>query len=130
MINQADLLLYKEQGYLLISDFVSSSECLALREHAAALVAAFDPTTDPRCQWNASLPVNHVSADYFLESLNKASIFFESSTITADGHMLRDKIKAVVKIGHALHDCDPVFQSFTHSLRMNQLMQALGYKKD
>ncbi|WP_161597650.1 phytanoyl-CoA dioxygenase family protein [Fluviispira multicolorata] len=129
MINQANLLLYKDQGYLLIPDFASSDECRALQGHAAALVAAFNPTTDPRCQWNASLPVNHVSADYFLESLNKASIFFESSTITADGHMLCDKMKAVVKIGHALHDYDPIFKLFTHSLRMNQLVKALGYKK-
>jgi phytanoyl-CoA hydroxylase len=129
LINQSDLFLYKEQGYTLIPDFVTSDECHSLRKHAATLVEAFDPETDPRCQWNADLPINHVSPDYFQESLNKASIFFESSTMTSDGHMLRDKMKAVVKIGHALHDYDSVFRSFTHSTRMNKLMQALSYKK-
>ncbi len=128
MISQADLLLYHEQGYIIIPDFASINECSALREHAAALVEAFDPTSEPGCLWNADLPMNHVSAHFFRESLNKASIFFESSTILSNGLMHYDKMKTAIKIGHALHDCDPVFQSFTHSLRMNQLMQALGYK--
>ncbi len=129
MINQTDLLSYKEQGYLLIPNFISVDESRILRERAAALVEAFDPMSDPRCGWNADSAINHVSEEYFTESLNKASIFFESSTMTSDAKLLRDKMSSVVKIGHAMHICDPIFQSFTHSLKIKKLMHTLGYKK-
>lgn len=129
MLSQADLSLYKEQGYLLIPDFASSDECRTMREHAGALVAAFDPVSDPRCLWDARSQRKHVSYDYFLESLNKVSIFFESTAMNSDGQMLLDKTKAVVKIGHALHDYDPVFQLYSHSQRMNQIARDLGYKR-
>lgn len=128
MLSQADLSLYKEQGYLLIPDFASFDECRTMRERAGALVSAFDPATDPRCLWDASQR-KHVSYDYFLESLNKASIFFESAAMGADGQMLSDKTKAAVKIGHALHDYDPVFQRYSHSKQMNQIARDLGYKR-
>lgn len=129
MLDQNNILSYIEKGYLLLPNFISTKEIITLRQRAAKLVADFNPLDDPRCGWNANSAINHVSSNYFIESLNKASIFFESSTMDSEGYLLQDKMNSVVKIGHAMHDCDFVFCEFTHSSKMKNLLKSLNYKK-
>lgn len=121
---------YKTQGFLVLSNFASPDECRAMKERAHALVANAGPRVDPRGVFDHQTKGNRlVSYSYFLESTNKVSLFFAASAVDPDGLLRIDKNRAIVKIGHALHDYDPVFERFSHSPRMHEVARAFGYKK-
>src|SRR6202008_4268156 len=93
----AMLAAYGHDGFLLLEDFVSAGECEALRTRAVEL-AASAPRRDARSVFSAADQA-HAEDVYFRESGDKIRYFYESEGGTS----------ALNKIGHALHDLDPVF---------------------
>ncbi|KAG8828946.1 hypothetical protein FRC17_007291 [Serendipita sp. 399] len=55
----------------------------------------------------------HVGDEYFLTSGDKIRYFLEEDAVGPDGRLNRPKESAVNKIGHALHELDPVFRDVT-----------------
>ncbi len=51
----------------------------------------------------------------FLESASGTWCFFEEEAFTAEGQLRQDKVLSINKIGHATHDLDPVFESFSYT---------------
>lgn len=130
MLSTTDLATFRDQGYLVVKDFASPSECEALRDRAAAMVNAFEPLQDQRSVFNLSDPQRkHQNSRYFINSLNAAACFFQSSFVDSDGITRSSKYDTIVKIGHALHDYDPIFQAFSHSRRIQDTVATLGYKR-
>ena len=70
-----------------------------------------------------------VSDDYFFESANNISFFFEEGAHDEEGNLLQEKALSINKIGHALHDLDPVFRKFTRSSKLTELLLELGLVK-
>ena len=64
------------------------------------------------------------SNQYFLNSGGKIRVFMEHDATAAEAHAHR-----VNKLGHALHDLDPVFRSFSYQERWHQIASELGLKK-
>ena len=50
---------------------------------------------------------NHVGDDYFLTSGDKIRYFLEEEAVDKNGKLLREKHRAVNKIGHGAHLCWP-----------------------
>lgn len=67
--------------------------------------------------------------DYFLRSGNAISFFFEEEAFGPDGSLQQDKALSINKVGHALHDLDPVFRRFSRSPRMAAVMRSLGFRR-
>ncbi len=125
-LGAAERAAYARDGYLLLEGFVSSAECVRLMARAAEIVAAFTPdeatvfsTTDHR----------HAAERYFLESGDKVRCFLEEEAVDGEGRLVLDKRRAVNKIGHALHDLDSVFSSFSRAPRLAALAESLGYSE-
>jgi phytanoyl-CoA hydroxylase len=118
---------YDRNGFLVIENFTDASDCDRLRERAAELVAGFDPST---C---VSIFSTHeqtrTSDDYFLNSGDKIRFFFEEEAFDAEGRLRRSKELSVNKIGHALHDLDPVFNRFSRTEKLAALADDLKYKE-
>ena len=66
------------------------------------------------------------SDEYFLNSGSDISYFFEKDAFDKDGKLKGDLFLSLNKIGHALHDLDPVFDSFSRSPQMKKLVDDLS----
>jgi len=115
---------FERDGYLVLPGFKSDAEIAALRRRAGEIVDAFDPglgrsifTT--RDQTTAT-------DDYFLRSDNTIRCFFEEEAFDEHGALRQDKALSINKIGHALHDLDPVFERFSRDPALAAVARGIG----
>jgi len=106
-----DLAAYARDGFLVLPGFLSAADCDALQARAAELVGGWDrrqvaafSTRDQR----------HARDLYFRESGGAIRFFSEEDS---PGHLN--------KIGHALHDLDPVFDRVSRQPRLAELAATL-----
>ncbi len=117
---------FERDGYVVIPDFKSGDAIAALRRRAAEIVNDFDPT-----QHRAIFTTRDqlkTTDDYFLRSDNTIRCFFEEEAFDEHGELRQDKSLSINKIGHALHDLDPVFESFSRDPRLAAVAHDLGLK--
>lgn len=115
---------YKRDGFLVLPDFVGGTACDDLRARTEKLICDFDP------RGVASIfsthEQNRLANDYFLDSAGKIHFFFEEDAFQPDGTLKQSKEQSINKIGHALHDLDPVFDEFSRTPELQQLAADLG----
>ncbi|HEY1129769.1 MAG TPA: phytanoyl-CoA dioxygenase family protein [Roseateles sp.] len=116
--------LYAEQGYLVIPGFKSAADIAALRRRALEVVDAFDPG-EQRPVFTTEEQQRHVD-DYFLDSGDGVRCFFEEEAFDAEGRLRVPKELAINKIGHAMHDLDPVFSAFSKGEALRGVAAGLG----
>ena len=63
-----------------------------------------------------------------MNSASDISFFLEKDAVDEDGNLTKDKMVAVNKIGHALHDLDPVFEAFSHQKKLQDVAMAVGFE--
>jgi len=114
---------YQRDGFLVMENFVDRESCDRLRARAEELVRDFDPRGIVSIF--STREQNRLSDDYFLESGDKVRFFFEEDAFLSDGSLKRRKEYSINKIGHALHDLDPVFSEFSRTPDIQQLVAAL-----
>jgi phytanoyl-CoA hydroxylase len=118
------LAAYDRDGFLVRENFVDGQACDRLRAHAAALVRAFD--TQGLVSVFSTREQTRTSDEYFLESGDKIRFFFEENAFHPDGTLRQSKEQSINKIGHALHDLDLVFDGFSRTPEIKQLVSDLG----
>lgn len=118
---------YQREGFLVLENFVESSTCDSLRARATELVSEFDPRGAISIFSTAAQ--NHLRDDYFLESGDKIRFFFEEDAFLPDGSLKQSKGRSINKIGHALHELDPVFSEFSRTAALRQLIADLGIEE-
>lgn len=118
---------FERDGFLVIADFASLKECAALRSRAAELLEKFDPS-GVRSIFSTN-EQTRVSDDYFLDSGGRISFFFEERAFDEDGRLRQSKERSINKIGHALHDLDPVFNSFSRQPELKRLASDLKFER-
>jgi phytanoyl-CoA hydroxylase len=118
---------YQQNGYLVLPDFKTAADIAALRARAEEIVNAFDPSG------NISVFTTREQSrsvdDYFMDSANKVSCFFEEEAFDATGQLKQDKALSINKIGHAMHDLDPVFDQFSRGPALASLAAGLGLEQ-
>jgi len=115
---------YRDQGYLVIEGFKSAAEIASVRERALAIVEDFDAQAQ-RSIFSTREQASVTDA-YFLGSADQVRCFFEEEAFGADGQLRQAKALSINKIGHALHDRDPVFDRFSRGPALAQLAADLG----
>lgn len=118
---------YERDGFLVVERFVDEAACDALMARARELVEEFDPqgvvsvfTTREQAR---------ASDRYFMESGNRISFFFEEDAFDVRGVLRQSKARSINKIGHALHDLDPIFDGFSRAPALAQLVASLGTRQ-
>jgi phytanoyl-CoA hydroxylase len=102
---------YARDGFLILDGFADAATCARLIARAEELIAGFVPPARPTVF--STTDQRHAADAYFRESGDKVRFFLED-----DG-------RTVNKIGHALHDLDPIFADFSRQPRLAALARAL-----
>lgn len=118
------IVCYERDGFLVLEDFVAEPACERLRTRAEDLVRDFDP--QGVVSIFSTREQTRTSDDYFLDSGDKIRFFFEENAFLSDGSLRQTKEQSINKIGHALHDLDPVFQQFSRTPEIKELVSDLG----
>lgn len=118
-MSEPDLGAYERDGFLVLEGFLPPADCDALQVRAAELVAAFDP--GPVRTVFSTRDQGHARDRYFQESGGAVRFFFEEQATDQPVSL------ALNKIGHALHDLDPVFDRVSRQPRLAGLAHALGF---
>ena len=124
MLSTEQCAQYQRDGYIVLPDFRSAADVARLRQRAEEIVDAFDPSQS-RSIFTTS---NQLAAtdEYFLRSDNTIRCFFEEEAFGPDGQLRQAKALSINKIGHALHDLDPVFNQFSRDPKLATLARDLG----
>jgi phytanoyl-CoA hydroxylase len=123
-LSAAQLADYRRDGFLALEGFVPEATCDRLRARMDELLAGFDAegvrtvfaTDDQR----------HAQDDWFLDSGDRVRFFFEPGAFNRQGRLGQPKDLSINKVGHALHDLDPVFAAFSRDPSLAGLARALG----
>ncbi|XP_063919973.1 phytanoyl-CoA dioxygenase domain-containing protein 1 isoform X2 [Zophobas morio] len=65
---------------------------------------------------------------YFLDSADKISYFYEADALGPNGELKVDPSLSLNKIGHALHELNPVFREVTFNEKVKECCFQLGYE--
>src|SRR5271155_3747440 len=114
----------ERDGFFVEDGFASPEAVAALRARAAEIVAAFDPSESRSIFTTRDESTK--SDEYFLTSGDKIRCFFEEEAFADDGTLRVPKERSINKIGHALHELDPVFSRFSHGPKLAALALELG----
>ena len=115
---------FQEEGYLVLENFYTAEECDALMHRGEELAAGYNFDGHPSVfQTNEQ---TRTSDDYFLNSGGNISYFFEKDAFDENGKLKNDLFHSLNKIGHALHDLDPVFEKFSRSPQLKELSAELN----
>lgn len=117
---------YRDAGLLILRDFVPVEDCRALKKRALELVADFDPD-EVRSVFSTTRQTQ-LDDSYFIESGDKIRFFLEEGAFDESGGLRQSKENSLNKIGHAMHDLDPVFDRFSRSPGLANLTASLGFE--
>jgi len=127
MLTEAQLQEYSDKGFLVIPDFASPDEISSLQKSGLGLLDTFDPQS---ISVFSTKNQTKKTDQYFLDSANNVSFFFEEGAFDDDGNLLRPKNLSINKIGHAMHDLVPEFRSWTrNNPQIASLLRSLGYHR-
>jgi phytanoyl-CoA hydroxylase len=113
---------YDRDGYLVLPGFKDMDDIARLRKRAGEIVDAFDPNES-----RSIFTTREQNADaWFLGSDNTIRCFFEEEAFDANGQLRQPRALSINKIGHAMHDLDPVFERFTRDPKLAAVARDLG----
>jgi len=118
---------YRAAGVLVLENFVAVERCRRLREHVLELVDAFSEK-DVRHVFSA-MEQTQLDDKYFEESGDKIRFFFEHDAFGKDGNLIQAKEHCLNKMGHAMHDLDPVFDEFSRSPELAEASRRIGFSE-
>ena len=115
---------FQDQGYLVLPGFKDAAQLQAATRRAHDIVDHFDPKAGAS---RFSTRDRSLMADArLIASANDVHCFFEEEALDERGELTVPKSQSINKIGHALHDLDPVFIDFSHGPRLAALARDLG----
>ncbi|WOG89010.1 hypothetical protein DCAR_0208246 [Daucus carota subsp. sativus] len=126
-LSSDQLSFFNSQGYLVMESFSSPEEIESMRKRMEQLLNEFDPSSSASVF--STKNQQRTSDDYFYESAEKVSFFFEEKAFDDDGNLKQPKQLSINKVGHALHENEPVFKKVSCSNKMSSLLHSFGYKR-
>jgi phytanoyl-CoA hydroxylase len=115
---------YRDAGVIVLRNFVSVDACARLQHRAQQLVDGFDPR-EVRSVFSTTQQ-EQLDDSYFIESGDKIRFFLESDAFDEQGELRQSKADSLNKMGHAMHDLDPVFDAFSRTRELAEVARRVG----
>jgi phytanoyl-CoA hydroxylase len=115
---------FQQDGFLVLPDFASLDACAELRTRALEIVDQWEPTTE-RTVFTTDEQERTSNREFF-ESASSTWCFFEAGAFDERGDLAQPKELSINKIGHAMHDLDPVFERFSYTSALAAAAVDLG----
>ena len=116
---------YREAGVLILRNFTSRESCAALRQRMLEMIDEFDPG-EVRTVFSPGND-SHQADDYFATSGDKIRFFLEHGAFDSEGNLRQPKADSLNKVGHAMHDLDPVHDEFCRTTGLAENTADLGF---
>jgi phytanoyl-CoA hydroxylase len=113
VLTTAQLDRYERDGFVVLEGFATLDSCARLRARALDIVDAWEPT-DERTVFTTDEQERSSNREFF-ESASSTWCFFEAGAFDKTGDLAQPKELSINKIGHAMHDLDPVFERFSYT---------------
>ncbi|MBT0569842.1 phytanoyl-CoA dioxygenase family protein [Curvibacter sp. CHRR-16] len=128
MLTPDQLIQYQRDGYVVLPHFKTPHAIARLRERAQAIVDAYDPEHEGQMVFTTNEQTRRLN-QYFLDSADKVRCFFEEEAFDSQGRLKQAKALSINKIGHAMHDLDPVFVEFSHGPELAAVAKDVGLQQ-
>jgi len=116
---------FQGDGVIILRDYVPAAACESLRGRTLELIDAFDAASVSTIF--STTRQTQLNDDYFFESGDKIRFFFEDGAFDENGTLRQPKHDSLNKMGHAMHDLDPVFDAFSRTPQMAATVGSLGF---
>ena len=117
---------YNEAGVIILRDFVAPDACVRLQRRAQQLVDEFDPHAVQSVF--STTQQEQLDDSYFIESGDKIRFFLEQDAFDEHGDLRQSKADSLNKMGHAMHDLDPVFDAFSRTPELAEVARRVGLR--
>ena len=124
MLSPEQVQAWQRDGYLVLPGFKPAAERDALVQRAREIVDAFDPSAAAGVF--STVRPERLADEALLASADQVHCFFEEEAFDAGGALKQPKALSINKIGHAMHDLDPVFGSFSRDPRLAAIAADIG----
>uniref|UniRef100_A0A7N0TKW5 Phytanoyl-CoA dioxygenase n=1 Tax=Kalanchoe fedtschenkoi TaxID=63787 RepID=A0A7N0TKW5_KALFE len=126
LLTSEQLEFFNSNGYIVLENFASRDEIDGMMKRMEQLLDEYDYSTSAIF---SSRNQQKKTYDYFYESAEKVSYFFEEKAFDDDGNLKQPKQLSINKVGHVLHEKDPVFRTISSSEKVSSLLKSLNYKR-
>ena len=126
-LTDAMVAAFDAAGVMILRDFCPIEDCRQLQARALELVEDFDPAT-VRSVFSTTRQTQ-LDDDYFATSGDKIRFFLEDDAFDDAGNLRQSKQDSLNKMGHAMHDLDPVFDRFSRRPDLGEVVRRLGFEE-
>jgi phytanoyl-CoA hydroxylase len=124
MLTPEQVAQFDRDGFLVVPDFVGPDAIAELRRRAVEIVDDWQPG-EARTKFT-TIKDESPRNEEFLSSGGITWCFFEEEAFGDDGELRQPKELSINKLGHAMHDLDPVFEKFTYTPALADVAADIG----
>jgi phytanoyl-CoA hydroxylase len=128
MLDFAQRQAWQHEGCLVLPGFAAPTTVAGLVAHGHALAARLVEQPGAAAAVFSSRDRARVSDAELMASAATVRAYFEEDAFDAEGRLAVPAARAINKIGHALHDCDPLFSAFSRDARLAVLTHEIGLR--
>lgn len=127
MLSKAQIEQYQQQGFTVLHQVIDQPTLDQLKAQATKLVE--QGVDESQAHVFTTKHNNRSDDDFFLGSDETIRCFFEEEAFDDDGKLVQDRDLCINKIGHALHELDPVFEQFSHQPLLGEIAADVGLQQ-